>query len=141
MQLTLIRDQSNDRCTLGRLFINGSFLCYTLEDVDRRLESGGEKIHGQTAIPRGAYSIIINRSQRFGRDMPLLLDVPGFSGVRIHPGNTAADTEGCILVGTTRGAESLGNSRAAYEKLYDMIEHELRDVGLGQPSTVVLTVE
>lgn len=140
MQLQLVRDQYNDRCTLGRLFVNGAWFCYTIEDVDRQLENGGEKIHGQTAIPRGTYAIIINRSQRFGRDMPLLLDVPQFSGVRIHPGNTAADTQGCILVGTTRSIDAVGNSRAAYEKLFDLIEHELRDVGLAQPSPVEITI-
>lgn len=122
MKLLLVREPSGDSCTHGKLYVNGVFECFTLEDKDRKLESGGEKIYGQTAIPRGSYEIIINFSQRFKRDLPLLLNVAGFSGVRIHAGNTSEDTEGCILVGSSRGDQRVNNSRVAFGKLFDQLD-------------------
>lgn len=122
MKLLLVREPSGDSCTHGKLYVNGVFECFTLEDKDRKLESGGEKIYGQTAIPRGSYEIIINFSQRFKRDLPLLLNVAGFSGVRIHAGNTSEDTEGCILVGSSRGDQRVNNSRVAFNKLFDQLD-------------------
>ena len=122
MKLLLVREPSGDSCTHGKLYVNGVFECFTLEDKDRKLEAGGEKIYGQTAIPRGTYEVIINFSQRFSRDMPLLLDVPGYSGVRIHAGNTIEDTEGCILVGGSRGDQRVNNSRVAFNKLFDQLD-------------------
>ncbi len=114
MQVTVLRDQFESDCTLGRLLIDGEFYCYTLEDVVR---APGVKEHGRTAIPPGTYRTIVNMSNRFKQLMPLLLSVPGFEGIRIHPGNTHADTEGCILVGRKRAARSLGESRLAYAPL------------------------
>lgn len=122
MKLLLVREPSGDKCTHGKLYVNGVFECFTLEDKDRKLESGGEKIYGQTAIPRGTYEVIINFSQRFKRDLPLLLNVAGFSGVRIHAGNTSEDTEGCILVGSSRGDQRVNNSRVAFNKLFDQLD-------------------
>ena len=80
------------------------------------------KIKGETAIPAGRYEVIINFSQRFGRMLPLFLNVPNFEGVRIHPGNTAADTEGCILVGETKDAEFIGQSKLAFEGLFNKLK-------------------
>ena len=125
MKLTLIRDHYYEGATLGKLYINGGFACYTLEDTDRRLEDGGEKIPGQTAIPRGTYAVTITQSARFGKPLPLLSDVPGFAGIRIHAGNTSADTEGCILVGTNRAENSIGNSRAAFGMVFEHIRDAL----------------
>ena len=122
MKLLLIRDPAGDKCTHGKLYVNGVFECFTLEDKDRKLEAGGEKVYGGTAIPRGTYEVIINFSQRFKRDMPLLLNVPGYSGVRIHAGNTAEDTEGCVLVGSARGDQCVRNSRVAFGKLFDQLD-------------------
>lgn len=122
MKLLLVREPSGDKCTPGKLYVNGVFECFTLEDKDRKLEAGGEKIYGQTAIPRGTYEVIINFSQRFKRDLPLLLNVAGFSGVRIHAGNTSEDTEGCILVGSSRGDQRVNNSRVAFNKLFDQLD-------------------
>lgn len=122
MKLLLVREPSGDKCTHGKLYVNGVFECFTLEDKDRKLESGGEKIYGQTAIPRGTYEVVINFSQRFKRDLPLLLNVAGFSGVRIHAGNTSEDTEGCILVGSSRGDQRVNNSRVAFNKLFDQLD-------------------
>jgi hypothetical protein len=103
MQITIKRLHKTDTSTIGELLIDGIFECYTLEDVERDV-----KIKGETAIPKGAYKVIINESTRFKRLLPLLLNVPNFEGVRIHSGNTNHDTEGCILVGQTRGEGYVG---------------------------------
>ena len=119
MKLRLERDLCGDTCSAGQLFIDDQFQCYTLEDKDRWLEAGGIKINGVTAIPRGHYRVEITFSNRFQRELPILLDVPGFIGVRIHPGNTSADTEGCILVGESRTATFVGKSRLAFADLFE----------------------
>lgn len=113
MKLTLTRTTKSLACTIGDLEVDGLHECYTLEDVVREV-----KIPGETAIPAGNYEVIINHSQRFGRDLPLLLNVPGFAGVRIHPGNTAEDTEGCILVGRKVGSDSVLESKLAFADLF-----------------------
>jgi len=113
VNLTLQRESSSEKSTIGILSHEGLFECFTLEDIEREA-----KIPGKTAIPAGRYRIIIDYSMRFKRLMPLLLDVPGFTGVRIHPGNDAADTEGCILVGRTRDVDFIGESRIAFEELF-----------------------
>ncbi len=105
------------KATTGDLLIDGEQFCYSLEDMDRKLESGGTKVPRETCIPRGTYQVIVNFSQHFKRELPLLLDVPQFEGVRIHPGNTPADTEGCILVGSSVQGDTLINSRTAFELL------------------------
>lgn len=125
MKLRLERDQCAKDYTSGRLFIDGLEFCYTLEDTDRKLESGGEKEYGRTCIPRGTYQVVIDYSNRFKQLMPRLVDVPGFTGIRIHPGNTAADTDGCILVGSARGEAKVMNSRYAYHRLMILLEDAL----------------
>jgi hypothetical protein len=78
---------------------------------------------GKTAIPTGEYKVIIDASVRFKQDMPHILDVPNFTGVRIHSGNTSAHTEGCILLGTTwSGGDFIGNSKSAYKKFFDKLK-------------------
>jgi hypothetical protein len=118
MKLKLVRDIAGADCTLGTLSVDGRFQCFTCEDVERL---DGPKIHGKTAIPRGRYNVAITHSNRFKRSLPLLIDVPGFSGIRIHPGNTAADTEGCILPGTRRTLAGVIESRVAFEALFAKI--------------------
>ena len=114
MELRLERmDYTDKDCTIGKLYVDDQFECYTLEDKVRPV-----KIPGKTAIPTGRYEVIINFSQRFQRLLPLFLNVPNFEGVRIHPGNTAADTEGCILVGETKDEGSIGQSKVAFERLF-----------------------
>jgi hypothetical protein len=113
MELRLEREPSAEGCTIGRLYVDGMFECWTLEDVVRPV-----KIPGQTAIPHGHYVVTLTKSKRFQRVLPLVNAVPGFEGIRIHAGNTAADTEGCILVGRERYSSTfIGSSRAALEKL------------------------
>lgn len=102
MILVLKRIAFLDDCTIGTLSIDGQVLCHTLEDRSREIEGrpvNDWKVPGSTAIPRGSYAVLCDYSERFKRVLPRLLDVPGFAGVRIHAGNTAKDTEGCILVG------------------------------------------
>jgi len=108
--LKLVRRARRDNYTIGDFIIEAKKACDTLEDPVRILddknkdgdfdEPGEGKIYGNTAIPAGTYEVVVTMSARFRRELPLLLNVPGFSGVRIHSGNTAADTHGCILVGT-----------------------------------------
>ena len=117
MKLLLQRHPSSAECTTGDLFLNVAWFCYTLEDVVRE-----KKIKGKTAIPAGIYKVSVNWSKRFQRPLPLLLDVPGFTGIRIHTGNTAKDTEGCILVGKTLTKDSIGGSRHAFNDLFERIK-------------------
>src|SRR5574343_476578 len=108
-RLSVRRKWFSDRSTIGELHIDGEFFCYTLEDAERM-----EKIAGETAIPPGEYEVRMTYSPRFKQAMPVLLDVPNFEGVRIHWGNTPDDTEGCLLLGTSRGVDFVGNSREAF---------------------------
>lgn len=117
MKLMLQREPSTVHSTPGRLFIDGVFECYTLEDVVRPV-----KVYGQTAVPPGNYRVVLTMSPRFKRVLPLLLEVPNFEGIRIHPGNTDKDTEGCVLVGQTRSRDFVGNSRAAFDVLFKKLQ-------------------
>lgn len=102
MQFYVLRDVSTAKSTPGRMYLHQEFgdvfIGYTLEDVVR----SGPKVAGRTAIPAGNYPLTVTMSNRFKKPLPLLSDVPNFSGVRIHGGNSSDDTEGCILVGRTR---------------------------------------
>lgn len=118
MILELVRTERTNHSTLGTLDVDGSFFCFTLEDPVRPVNL---KIPGHTAIPAGRYRVQVTWSPRFKQRMPLLIGVPNFSGIRIHPGNTASDTEGCILVGYDRGPDRLNRSRAAYDDLLNQI--------------------
>lgn len=118
--LTLERWQHGLTSTLGSLFVDDKFLCFTLEDVVREvpeLPVEEWKIKDQTAIPKGTYPVKLTFSNRFQKDMPQIVGVPGFTGIRIHPGNTDQDTSGCILVGEEFQEESVLKSRAAYDAL------------------------
>src|SRR5689334_5448235 len=117
MELTLVRKFNGADCTIGELFVDGRFECFTLEDVVRPGDIARVKVAGRTAIPAGTYEVRLTMSERFKRVLPLLLNVPSFEGIRIHAGNTAADTEGCILVGRERESNAIRASRAALEPL------------------------
>lgn len=102
----------------------GERICYILEDTDRRLESGGTKLYGRTAIPRGKYQVMIDYSPRFNRELPRLLGVKDFAGVRIHAGNKPEDTEGCLIPGLKMQPEKnwVSNSIAAFNALVKVIK-------------------
>jgi hypothetical protein len=120
VKLHVIRSWAGEHCTIGLLTVNGLKECFTLEDKVR-----AEKVYGETAIPAGTYNVVITPSKRFKRDLPLLENVPNFEGVRIHPGNTAADTDGCLLVGTSKGPDVIFESRKAFDALYNKIKSAL----------------
>jgi hypothetical protein len=104
--------------TIGKLYINGKYECYTLEDAVR-----DKKVQDVTAIPTGTYKLIIDASARFRKDMPHILNVPNFTGVRIHAGNTSKDTEGCILLGTTwSGGDFIAQSKLAFDKFFTKLK-------------------
>lgn len=130
MKLLLKRLHKTDKSTIGELYVDGKFECYTLEDVERK-----DKVFGKTAIPKGTYEVIMTMSNRFKKMMPLLLNVPGYEGVRIHSGNKPEDTEGCLLLGKTRGVDSIGESRNAIAAFYPKIESALK------VSKVTITIE
>jgi hypothetical protein len=127
VKLTLERVKLGEDFTVGKLSADGKFVCYTLEDKVRE-EIGVPveqwKVMGQTAIPKGTYPITITMSNRFKTKLPLLGNVPGFSGVRIHTGNTAKDTEGCILVGAGWDGKSgwISSSAVAFAQLLPFLE-------------------
>lgn len=113
MEITVKRFKLTKRCTIGNMLIDGKFFCHTLEDKVRKLPEE-VKIWGKTAIPAGTYNVEMHNSPRFKRRLPLLKDVPHFTGILIHRGNTVEDTVGCILVGEANG-EQVWNS-TPYEK-------------------------
>ncbi|WP_372918743.1 DUF5675 family protein [Sandarakinorhabdus sp.] len=119
MNLTLTRRASANGWTLGALAVDNVHQCWTCEDV---VPPDGVKIPGRTAIPAGLYQVVITWSNRFQRDLPLLVDVPGFVGIRIHSGNKADDTEGCILPGQAHTAGGVTGSRLAFAPLFDTLQ-------------------
>ena len=114
MRLQLKRWIITKEATLGKLSVDGQFFCYTLED---RIRPPTEKVYGETAIPTGEYTIELTYSPKFKTILPLLKNVPDFDGVRIHAGNTAKDTDGCILVGETYQGMTIGESKKALGRL------------------------
>ena len=139
MELRVERRWRKDNYTVGRLYVDGEYFCNTLEDKDRGLKQGDgmelikeKKVYGETAVPTGRYrvrmDVISPKYSRIdwyrnlcGGKMPRLENVPGFEGVLIHPGNTAADSLGCILVGKNTKVGQLTSSKATFATLYDRI--------------------
>jgi hypothetical protein len=100
MELKLVRSVFTDTATLGRLFINDVFFAFTLEDKERDLRGNcTKKVQNKTCIDFGRYEVALTFSNHFKKFLPLLINVPCFEGIRIHGGNTAEDSEGCILIG------------------------------------------
>jgi hypothetical protein len=120
VNLTLNRQQLGPKSTLGELLVDGAFVAFSLED--RYRPPPEKKVPGETCIPCGRFEVVITHSPRFGVDMPLLLNVPDFSGVRIHAGNTPADSSGCILVGKARQLDKVLDSRTAYAEVFQRIQ-------------------
>lgn len=135
MDILLERIANRPKYCIGRLYIDGVYFCDTLEDVDRGLDDTmseqeilSSKVYGETAIPTGIYRVILNYSPKYKKVMPLLTNVKGYSGIRIHSGNTDKDTLGCILVGENKVVGKVINSRAKYEALYKRICQSKGDV-------------
>lgn len=121
MEILVKREYKKKDYTIGKMYINGEYFCDTLEDTDRGLEQNMSlselkemKVYGKTAIPTGEYELKVTFSNRFQKHLPQIMGVKCFEGVRIHAGNSAADTEGCLLLGTATNPETKGwvsNSR------------------------------
>jgi len=147
MKLKLVREFFTPTETLGSLYVDGKFFCFTLEDRDRGLRSShaltdilNRKVKAQTAIPYGKYKVSVTMSNRFKRLMPLIHNVPGFEGIRIHGGNTHHNTEGCPLVARQRNLNKVhptikkitnwifGSEEAKLTKLLGTSVHEIEIV-------------
>ena len=129
MKLTLKRIAFKEKYTIGRLYIDGVYFCDTIEDKDRRLNNDmglaeimAKKRYGETAIPTGHYEVEITYSPKYKRMMPEIKDVKGFSGIRIHSGNTAKDTLGCLIVGKNTVVGMVTDSRKTYYKLFEILK-------------------
>lgn len=121
MELKLNRIFLGSSATIGELYADREHIADTLED---RVRPEGEKVYGKTAIPEGTYEVKLTHSPRFKRILPEILNVPNFSGIRIHTGNSSKDTEGCILVGTWDGEKEdwVSDSKIAFNKLMSLLE-------------------
>jgi hypothetical protein len=130
MKLILTRILFLEDRTIGRLFIDDLYFCDTLEDKNRDLNKNGEfdnkeyKLYGETCIPFGEYKIKVTYSPKFKRNLPILLNVPSFDGIRIHRGNYVKDTLGCILVGELDKNNNLINSTKTENKLVSILKKE-----------------
>lgn len=121
MELTLNRIFLGSSATIGELYIDKKYIADTLED---RVRPEGEKVYGKTAIPEGKYEIELTHSSRFKKILPEILNVPNFSGIRIHSLNKAEESEGCIGVGEWNGKDTnwISNSRKAFNKLFAILQ-------------------
>lgn len=132
MQLTLKRESRTDTTTIGRLWVNDEKQpqCYVLEDKDRGLSQtdtlktiAERKVYGKTAIPAGKYEVVITYSERFKQYLPLLLGVPGFAGIRLHWGNDASASLGCLIIGTAKVNDNyVSGSRVAFAALFKRLK-------------------
>ena len=130
MEIVVTRKDFSEKCTIGELeIIHYGFKCYTLEDFDRDIyqktpltDIAKIKVMGETAIPYGRYELAITYSNRFKKMMPQILDVPGFAGIRIHNGNLATDSSGCLLLGMDKGEDMIFKSREACAKFLKIVE-------------------
>lgn len=139
MKLLLKRIAKMEKYTIGKLYIDGKYFSDTLEDTDRNLtntmskdEIAKMKVYGKTAIPTGTYVVDMNTvSPKFGKrswaqpyegKVPRLQDVPGYEGVLIHPGNTADDTSGCILVGRNKVKGQVVESQNTFHSLMNILK-------------------
>ena len=128
MKIDIIRDTFTNVSTIGKMYINDTYFCNTLEDVDRDLlstttlkEIKDVKVYGQTAIPYGRYEVILSYSDKFKRYLPPQLNVAWYAGSRIHAGNNSVETLGCILVGEKREKDKILESTKAMTRLLTLI--------------------
>lgn len=121
MELKLNRIFLGSSATIGELYIDKKYIADTLED---RVRPEGEKVYGKTAIPEGTYEMVLSYSPRFKKILPEILNVPNFTGIRIHCGNSSADSFGCVLVGTWDGKKEdwVSDSKVAFNKLMSLLQ-------------------
>lgn len=121
MELKLNRIFLGSSATIGELYIDKKYIADTLED---RVRPEGEKVYGKTAIPEGIYEMVLSYSPRFKKILPEILNVPNFTGIRIHCGNSSADSSGCILVGTWDGEKEdwISDSKIAFNELMSLLQ-------------------
>ena len=143
MELRLERKYRNNNYCIDKLYINGKYFSDVLEDPDRGLtdtmsleEIKKIKIKGNTCIPYGTYNVTITYSPRFKRNLPLINNVKGFDGIRIHSGNTPQDTEGCLLPGFNKVKGQVIDSRVTTDKLIAQIQQALNK---GEKVTITIT--
>lgn len=137
MELLVKRTAFKELYTIGKLYIDGVYFCDTLEDKNRDNNHDGDlsdpgegKIMNETCIPFGTYKVIINMSNRFKRLMPLIMNVPGFDGIRIHNGVNQNNTSGCILVGKNNIVGALTNSKEIFEKLFNILNSHKGEISI-----------
>lgn len=133
MEITIKRPAIQDSPrTISKLFVDGEYFCDTIEDKDRGLKQTDSlehilatKVKHETAIPAGRYELVISFSARFQRLLPLLINVPGYEGIRIHPGNTESDSSGCICPGKSNGTKVL-QSILAFNRLFTLVKKKIK---------------
>jgi hypothetical protein len=134
MKLDVIRKEFTNISSIGDFLIDGKWFYDSLEDKDRQIQPDGSiipwrpdlKITNETAIPYGTYAVQINWSNRFKKLMPIILNVPNFGGIRIHNGDTAADTDGCILIGLHKKIDDIWESIPAFNDFFPRLEEGLK---------------
>jgi hypothetical protein len=136
MNLKLVRKYRKETYTIGKLYVDGVYFCDTIEDKDRGLDDAMglaeimiKKRYGETAIPYGTYKVEITYSPKYKRLMPEIKNVKGFSGIRIHSGNTAKDTLGCLIIGRNTQVGMVTESRKTYNKLFALMK-DAKDISI-----------
>lgn len=117
MKIKVDRIYKGESYTIGKMYLNGEYFCDTLEDAIRPV-----KIPNETAIPAGTYKVEVTYSPRFKRNLPLLIDVPNYTGIRIHNGSNKDHTSGCILVGFNTSKGILSDSRKISDQLTEKLK-------------------
>lgn len=132
MEILLIRENFTDSYTEGRLFINGVYVCDTIEDCDRGLTDDmtedvilSRKVYGKTCIPYGRYKVIIDWSNKYGKMLIHILNVKGFDGIRVHSLNEASQSLGCIGPGIKTAPGWVSKSRDTYKKIHSKVDEAL----------------
>lgn len=133
MEILLIRENFTKDYTEGSLFINGAFTCSTIEDCDRNLTDNmsvddilSKKVYGKTCIPTGRYRVVIDYSNKYGKNLIHILNVKGFDGIRIHSLNSAEDSLGCIGPGIRTAQGWVSKSRDTYKIIHSKVEEALK---------------
>ncbi len=134
MNIQLKRIAKKETYTIGKLYIDGVYFCDTIEDKDRGLNQimsindiKKKKVYGETAIPTGTYKLVIDYSNRFKKNMAHILNVPGYEGIRIHTGNSAKDSLGCIIVGKNKVVGKVVESRNTYNQLFPILQKAFKE--------------